>query len=103
MSITRYSFVFVLAVLAAMLPEFAAAAGSLGLDETIGKALCEVANAVTGKAGRGIATIAVVLLGIGAFFGKVSWSLALLIAVGIAVVFGASTIVGIVSASSQSC
>lgn len=46
---------------------------------------------------RGLATLAVLALGIGALFGKVSWSLAVLVAVGAGAVFGAGEIATLVT------
>jgi type IV secretory pathway VirB2 component (pilin) len=43
--------------------------------------------------GRGIATIAVMVVGVGAVLGKVSWGQALIVAIGISLTFGAPIIV----------
>ena len=59
----------------------------------VGQKLCEIVAAITGKVGRAIATIAVVFLGIGAFFGKVTWGLAVAVSIGIFAIFGAATII----------
>jgi type IV secretion system protein VirB2 len=59
----------------------------------IGANLCTIVRAVTGRVGRAIATIAVIFLGFGAFFGKVTWGLAVAVAIGIFAIFGAATIV----------
>lgn len=59
----------------------------------VGAKLCEVVSAITGKVGRAVATIAVVFLGIGAFFGKVTWGLAVAVSIGIFAIFGAAKIV----------
>ena len=67
-----------------------AGAGDFG---GVGAKLCTVVQAVTGRIGRAIATIAVVFLGIGAFFGKVTWGLAVAVSIGIFAIFGAATIV----------
>jgi type IV secretion system protein VirB2 len=48
---------------------------------------------MTREAGRAVAVICIVILGIGALFGKVSWIQALTLATGIGVAFGAATIV----------
>jgi type IV secretory pathway VirB2 component (pilin) len=60
----------------------------------VGAKLCQIVSAITGRVGRAIATIAVVFLGIGAFFGKVTWGLAVAVSVGIFAIFGAGTIIG---------
>ena len=60
---------------------------------TIGNLLCNVADWFTGSVGQGIATLAVIVLGIGALFGKVSQGMAITAMVGISVIFGAPDIV----------
>lgn len=62
-------------------------------------ALCSIVCAITGRIGKALATLAVIIIGIAAFFGKVNWGLALMVAVGIAALFGAATIVQIISGS----
>lgn len=61
------------------------------------KVLCDIAGWFTGSTGKAVATIAVIFLGIAAFFGKVTWGLALMFAVGIFAIFGASTIVNTIA------
>jgi type IV secretory pathway VirB2 component (pilin) len=51
--------------------------------------LCNLADMVTGNLGRGLATCAVLTIGVGATLGKVSWGLAITVAVGISVIFNA--------------
>lgn len=57
-----------------------------------GTAICKIAEAAQGNMGKGIATLGIIMLGIGAMLGKVSWSMALLVAVGIVIVFNAASI-----------
>jgi type IV secretory pathway VirB2 component (pilin) len=45
-----------------------------------------------GNLGKGIATMGVLAVGIGAAFGKVTWTTAVLVVVGIAVMFGAGAL-----------
>jgi type IV secretory pathway VirB2 component (pilin) len=66
-------------------------AGSGGL----GDVLCNAAALVNGSLGRGLATTVIIMLGIGAMFGKVSWGLACIVGVGIAVLANAYTIAGL--------
>jgi type IV secretory pathway VirB2 component (pilin) len=73
-------------------------AGSLeslafGGGQEIGDALCEVVSWLSGPIGAAIASFAVIFLGIGAFFGKVTWGTALLTGVAIFTIFGAGPIV----------
>ena len=60
---------------------------------TIADLLCQVASWFMGSIGQGIATLAVIVLGIGALMGKVSHGMVLTTLVGIAVIFGAPDIV----------
>ncbi len=60
-----------------------------GLDNLF----CNILSAITGPIGAGIATIAIVVIGVGALMGKVSWGMAIIVALGIALIFGASSIV----------
>lgn len=87
------AFFFVLATVVIALPELALA----GADTPIGNVFCTVRDWFTGNTGKGIATIAITIIGIGALLGKVSWGMAMIVGLGIAVVFGAS---GILSAFS---
>ena len=64
-----------------------------GGTDAISGVLCIVVKALTGPIGKAIATIAIVVLGIGLFMGKLSWPLALATALGIGMIFGANEIV----------
>lgn len=50
---------------------------------------------VTGPVGSALATLGVVIVAIGALMGKVSWGMAIMVAVGIGAIFGAGKIVSI--------
>lgn len=75
-------------------PEMASAASN---DGGIGQMMCNVVGWFNGDTGRAIATLAIVVLGIAAFFGKVTWGMALMFAVGIFAIFGAGEIVEAIS------
>ena len=55
--------------------------------------LCNVVNLLQGTVGQAIATIAIIVLGIGLFIGKLSWPVALATAVGVGIIFGAADLV----------
>lgn len=55
--------------------------------------LCNVVDLLQGTAGQAIATIAIIILGIGLFIGKLSWPVALGTAVGVGIIFGAADLV----------
>ena len=67
-------------------------------DDAISKVLCNVVKQLNGPIGKGIATIAIIVLGIGLFLGKLSWGLAVATAIGIGMIFGAAQIVVWISA-----
>jgi type IV secretion system protein VirB2 len=75
---------------AIMLPDMAFAANN---DTPFGNIFCTVVGWFTGNTGKGLATIAITIIGIGALLGKVSWGMALIVGVGIAIVFGAAGII----------
>lgn len=60
----------------------------------IGEALCTIVDWFTaGSVGSAVASLAVIFLGIGAFFGKVTWGMAVMFAAGIFAIFGSAEIV----------
>lgn len=83
------SLVFLSALLF-LVPDHAYAAGGPAAWE---KALQTIVDYMTGNTGRLLATIAVAALGYGAYTGRISWSRAITVAIGIGIVFGAATIV----------
>jgi type IV secretion system protein VirB2 len=99
MSNNRTAFLF-LALCAAtlLMPELALAlggggGGGAGGDSIISGVLCAAVGWLTGNTGAGIATLAIIIIGIGALLGKVSWGMAIIVGIGVAVVFGAPTLV----------
>lgn len=59
----------------------------------IGDVLCNVVSWFTGRIGQAIATLAILVIGIGALMGKVSWGMAIIVGIGVGVIFGAPSIV----------
>ena len=92
---------FVLATAMAAMPDLAHA-GIIG-GTVIGDVLCNVVDWFTGPVGRGIATLAIIVIGIGALMGKVSWGMAIIVGVGVAVIFGASELVDELGAGGGGC
>jgi type IV secretion system protein VirB2 len=88
---------FVLSAAVIMLPEYAQAT-----DTPMGKVLCTVVAWFTGNTGKGLATIAVTIIGIGALLGKVSWGMAIIVGIGVAIVFGAAGLVDAMNAGAGS-
>lgn len=89
--------VFVVSAAVIMLPDLAFA----GTDTPMGKVLCTVVNWFTGNTGKGLATIAVTIIGIGALLGKVSWGMAIIVGIGVAIVFGAAGLVDAMNAGAN--
>ena len=86
----QVSLMVMLSAVVVMMPDFAFAAGS---DTPMGNVLCTALSWFTGNTGKGLATIAITVIGIGALLGKVSWGMAMIVGVGVAIVFGAAGIV----------
>ncbi len=59
--------------------------------------MCSAMRLVTGNAGKAFAAFAIISMGIGFFTGKISWGLMIGLAMGIAAMFGAPTIVAALS------
>jgi type IV secretion system protein VirB2 len=77
--------------------------GSSGGGDTIGNLLCNVVAWFTGRVGQGIATLAIIVIGIGALMGKVSWGMAIIVGIGVAVIFGAPAIVSELGTGGSGC
>jgi type IV secretion system protein VirB2 len=73
-----------------------------GSATALSKVLCNVVSWFTGPIGGGIATLAIIVVGIGALMGKVSWGMAIIVGLGVGVIFGADTIVTALGASGGS-
>ena len=83
---------FAVGICVNMLPDLALAAPTD--SNAISIVFCNVVHELTGATGRAIATVAVIAVGVGALLGKISWGMALIVALGVAIIFGASAIVG---------
>jgi len=97
--ITALSF-FMLMIAPAILPSLTANAQASGSSisasadsNVLVGTMCNALRLVTGNAGKAFAAFAIISLGIGFFTGKVSWGLMIGVAMGIAAMFGAPTIV----------
>ncbi len=65
---------------------------ALATSTPMGTVLCTIVDFIYGNLGRGLATLAIIVVGVGATLGKVSWGLAMTVAVGISVIFNAKWI-----------
>lgn len=95
-----FSLCVMLALAALSMPEMALATEG---GTVIGNVLCGVVAWFTGPVGKGIATLAIIIIGIGALMGKVSWGMAIIVGIGVAVIFGAEKIVGELGAGPEGC
>jgi type IV secretion system protein VirB2 len=92
-SLWQASLLVLLAAFVVLLPDFAHATNT-----RMGNVLCTAALWFTGNTGKGLATVAITVIGIGALLGKVSWGMAMIVGIGVAIVFGASQIVSTMGA-----
>lgn len=68
--------------------------------DDFGKAICTIPEAViTGSIGRAIATIGIIIIGIMATLGRITWTQAMVVGVGISVIFGAAALAGMLAVS----
>jgi type IV secretory pathway VirB2 component (pilin) len=68
--------------------------------------LCNMIAVLNGPVGKGVATVAIFFVGVALFMGKMSWSVALAVGLGVAAIFGAESIIETISpdaASAGSC
>lgn len=79
----------VIGYLALMAEPALAAAG----QSPMGNVICAIVGIIYGNLGRGLAVLAVIIVGVGGTLGKISWGMAITVAVGIATVFGAVPLV----------
>lgn len=104
LKVTCLSFLlFAIAPVVLPVAEAFAQAGSTSTDNALVTAMCNVYNLVTGNAGKAFAAFAIISVGIGFFTGKVSWGLMIGVAAGIAAMFGAPSIVGVIAGDSFDC
>ena len=61
----------------------------------LGFVICAIADNFMGSAGRGIATIGISTIGVLALVGRITWTQALIVGVGCAVLFGAPQLITI--------
>jgi len=81
---------------------FATDAPPINSDSMIKNVLCQAVKLLTGDIGRVITVMIVVSLGIMLLLGKVTWGVAIALAVGIGVIFGAEGLVGTLTGGNAS-
>jgi type IV secretion system protein VirB2 len=65
----------------------------------IEQVLCRALNVIQGGVGRAIAALVIISLAVALFLGKVTWGVAIAVAAGIGLLFGAGGIVGSLTGS----
>ena len=65
--------------------------------------LCNANNQLTGPIGRAISILIIISLAISLFLGKVSWGMAIAVAVGMGILFGARDVVQLLSGGDKMC
>ena len=80
-----------------------AAQAAAGDSNAIEQVFCNVVLILTGTTGKAIATVAVIAVGVGALLGKISWGMALIVALGVALIFGAASIVLALGGTGNAC
>jgi type IV secretion system protein VirB2 len=84
----RFYLAFALPALAVFaIPDVAMA--TVGTVSPMGTVMCGIISIIYGNLGRGLATIGIISIGVMALLGKVSWGLAITVATGIGIIFGA--------------
>lgn len=76
---------------------YADPANSTNASSQITNILCNAINQISGPIGRTISVLVVISVALGLFVGKITWGLAIAIAVGMGILFGATSVVGLLS------
>jgi type IV secretion system protein VirB2 len=69
--------------------------------DAISGVLCAIVAKFNGPLGKGIATLAIIVIGVGLFLGKLNWAVAVATAIGIGLIFGAGNMVSWISAAGK--
>jgi len=84
----QFSFFVILSVTLVLLPDLALAQNiSIG-----GNAVCDISDSFTGEVATGIGTIAICTVGTMACIGRVQWTTAVVVAVGVSLLFGTTAL-----------
>ncbi len=87
---------FMICILGLILPTNALAAAAAATPD-INSVLCAAIDQLTGPIGRAIAALIIISLAIALFLGKVTWGVAIAVAVGMGLLFGATGVVALLS------
>ena len=84
-------------------PIYSASAQTKTEATQISNIICNAVNQLTGTIGRSIAILIIISLAISLFLGKVSWGMAIAVAVGMGILFGAKDVVKLLSGGEGGC
>lgn len=71
-------------------------------NDIVGNTLCKLTASLTGNTAKAVATIAIFTTGISLFMGKMQWTTAAMVAIGVAIIFASGNIVAFISGSTGS-
>ena len=100
---SRFKYVFLIFILLFSInvfqPSLAIAAGDKVTEasESVTNVICRAIKIVQGPTGKTLAILVIISLAIGLFLGKITWGVAIAVAVGMGILFGANTVVGYIS------
>jgi len=98
------SFRFLTVIMIACLSGYAENALAVAGDSNaIEQVFCNAILIFTSTTGKAIATVAVIAVGVGALLGKISWGMALIVVLGVALMFGAASIVQALGGTASAC
>lgn len=89
----------ILSILCLTFPHASHAFYGTGLEQRVGTVYCDIFDALQGTTAAGMATLAVIFLGIAAMYGKADKTMVVIVVAGIAVIFGAVVIVDFIGGS----
>ncbi|MCI5123112.1 MAG: hypothetical protein D3925_01205 [Candidatus Electrothrix sp. AR5] len=76
----------------------------MGSAVTLNIVMCKGVEMLESDAGRALAITAIIILGLAALMGKISWGLGIMVVLGIALLFGAGEIInGLTSGDQGNC
>jgi type IV secretory pathway VirB2 component (pilin) len=94
-TLNNVAFITMFAFVLMLVPDMGFAADTQ--QNPIAATLCNIVGILSGTVAKAVGTIAIIFLALGLFVGKVSWGTAVATGIGIGAIFGAQTIVNLIS------
>ncbi|MCH2546406.1 MAG: TrbC/VirB2 family protein [Alphaproteobacteria bacterium] len=98
----RLSLSFFVFSLLLFVPDLAHAGAPAAGSDPLSTTICLVVGWFTNEIGAAIATLGIIVLGIGAMMGKVSWQMALIVAFGVSIMFSGARVVELLTSQDAS-